>query len=43
MIESDIALHPFQIAGTDLFHWNGQNFIANTGKLTGCIVQHQHQ
>ena len=27
MIASDIAVYPFQIAGTDLFHWNDQNFL----------------
>ena len=26
MMASDIAVYPFQIVGTDLFHWNGQNF-----------------
>ena len=27
MITSDIAVYPFQIVGTDPFHWNGQNFL----------------
>ena len=27
MIASDIAVYPFQIVGTDLFHWDGQNFV----------------
>ena len=27
MMASDIAVYPFQIVGTDLFHWNGQNFL----------------
>ena len=25
IIVSDIALYSFQIAGTDLFYWNGEN------------------
>nr|XP_047146762.1 uncharacterized protein K02A2.6-like [Hydra vulgaris] len=27
MISSEIPNHPFQIVGTDLFHWNNQDFI----------------
>ena len=27
MIEKDIAVCLFQIVGTDLFHWNGQNVL----------------
>ena len=27
MMASDIAVYPFQIVGTDLFDWNGQNFL----------------
>ena len=27
MTASDVAVYPFQIVGTDLFHWNGQNFL----------------
>ena len=27
MIACDIAVYPFQIIGTYLFHWNGQNFL----------------
>ena len=26
MIASDIAVYPFQIIGTGLFNWDGQNF-----------------
>ena len=27
MITTDVAVYPFQIVGTDLFHWDGQNFL----------------
>ena len=27
MIATDIAVYPFQIVGTDQFHWNSQNFL----------------
>ena len=27
MMPSDVPHYPFQIKGTDLFHWNGQEFV----------------
>ena len=31
MIASDLAVCPFQVVGTDLFHWNGQHFLLVVG------------
>ena len=45
----NIAVYPFQIAVTDLFNWNDQNFLlvvdyhSKYQKLNGCIVQHHYQ
>ena len=27
MVTSDIPVYPYQVVGTDLFHWNGQEYI----------------
>ena len=27
MMPRDVPHYPFQIVGTDLYHWNGQDFV----------------
>ena len=27
MMPRDVSHYPFQIVGTDLYHWNGQDFV----------------